>query len=1300
MRRKLSSFLTCCIFLIVGGVTTSLTSCENFLNGADVKKEIEDAIAYNNAQECTVVFRADSDIGEFLGSVERTYKVGYESEVQFELNTDDYVFKYLEAVSQNDKSVSRADCVEFKEISKDTKKGIYKYKVKLLSNTKDVLIRPVCIAIPKITNITPDFTSTGCDQDSVIKITFNKAVDSDTFDPSCISIYETTRTIDEYFEAPKFTADGKTLYITPKTNNLILPPDGQAKFQEINVSYDFTSVKDTDGLELVAQGIHKYKINLNFGNQKKVNVIVRSDSAYGSFLSDGEKECTVGYTVDLQYTVKKADYKFIKFEAVSSADETVSRADCISLENEDYNDDTGIYKVKVRVISEQNDILIRPKCLLYPAVVSHSPASSTDVIKANAPIEINFNMQMEADSVTSANSIFNFDNITILYTDSSKNNTDMTPYFEQPVFDAQKKKLTIKPKVMQLKAFIDNLHFAFLEIAVSFESGIVVTQEGINLSIKQDLQSNFTVRYSREVETTVPVKSEFFVSRELNPLDILDDSAAIATCPKFNDENWEYVYDTYYDTEEFENKILQNRTTDFVYIYGKYFDSDSGVEKVIVTQDGCSSHEYQNGSENAIFSTDKDGYTNFRIKFVLDEVDDSYDIDVFVKDVCGNSSLHNKFYVVSRVDYGLISFVLKNKTENIKELIDAEEFNSDTITKYNHDVKVFRLYPDDYSGIEVFPTVFQKWDDSVRITCEYADKNGNSGNKNVVFGRDENEDECWFIDLSEEIDSVFDLNLLITVSDDYGATGSFYTDEFISQPYVFKKDNNRYGVSSTGNGSIGDESFTLNQDDEGYYSYSRYNQGTINSENPIGLFAINYDLSFDYFELEKPSGKVQVNKHTVKTGADRQISIVFDLAEDTWTKFDSVIGCVFYEDKCTFMDYTIEKGIMHYTYTFESNYYHRYENDAYDFVTSFFLDGNTKFAFLGTTETYYPMFVGENRWMNNDDVCWVEITDTLEEAEFDDREPKITWEHTSFDTYTFTLSDQPNGSGPDHAVITVGTHEYEINETSGFKVDVPAYEMYTSYSESVNKWGRLYYSYEAWDKNNNYASLNTVDPQTNWDITQALLSVSYNNNSTTKKISVTGPGFGTYEPKSRVWEAYVLNSSNEWSLTGYNSTVGVTSTSISASDGQAADVFTDKFVKVCAYSPDLSKSYTYNAKPVYFYTGTKSPSVEYNTLLKNGNSKNSVAVSSNAPVLVQTIATPVPYEECKDWSLQKWCLLGLEVDNKIISFTSEERGPKQYTIDTNKFSNKTESGWCYVIIAHYAVSLRDGYELMTDVMIR
>ena len=136
MKTRLSSFLLITILLLEWGLAAiGLTSCENFMNGGDTRKEIEDAIAYNNAQECTVVFRADAGTGEFLGSVERTYKVGYESEVQFELNTEDYVLKTLEAVCQTDRSVSRASSVEFKEISRNDKKGIYKYKVKLLSDT-------------------------------------------------------------------------------------------------------------------------------------------------------------------------------------------------------------------------------------------------------------------------------------------------------------------------------------------------------------------------------------------------------------------------------------------------------------------------------------------------------------------------------------------------------------------------------------------------------------------------------------------------------------------------------------------------------------------------------------------------------------------------------------------------------------------------------------------------------------------------------------------------------------------------------------------------------------------------------------------------------------------------------------------------------------------------------------------------------------------------------------------------------------------------------------------------------------
>ena len=64
---------------------TMLASCENFLkNGKDVKDEVLDSIAYNNAPSCTVSF-ADEGKGEFLGNKKETFKIGYASQIQFEV---------------------------------------------------------------------------------------------------------------------------------------------------------------------------------------------------------------------------------------------------------------------------------------------------------------------------------------------------------------------------------------------------------------------------------------------------------------------------------------------------------------------------------------------------------------------------------------------------------------------------------------------------------------------------------------------------------------------------------------------------------------------------------------------------------------------------------------------------------------------------------------------------------------------------------------------------------------------------------------------------------------------------------------------------------------------------------------------------------------------------------------------------------------------------------------------------------------------------------------------------------------
>ena len=754
MKNKISSFFLITILLL-------LISCENFMNGEDTRKEIEDAIAYNNAQECTVVFRADAGTGEFLGSVERTYKVGYESEVQFELNTEDYVFKTLEAVCQTDRSVSRASSVEFKEISRNDKKGIYKYKVKLLSDTKDVLIRPVCLAVPKITNITPAFESNGCDQDSVIKITFNKPLNPETFKSEYISIYSDDD-LSEYFDEAKFTSDNKTIWISPKADKLILAPDGQKSSLSIKVNYDLYGMKDADGLDVSAMGTYTYKINKNFGNQKKVKVLVRAGSNYGSFLSDGEKECVVGYTIDLQFTLNKEDFKFLDFEAVSSADNSISRSDCISIENKDYNDDSGIFKARVRVISEQNDILIRPKCLAFPAVSSHIPALPAEAQTTDKIIKVQFNKAvLEAQNTRLTQNLFTYSNISITCLNDNSNMAD--EYFEAPVFDEQKMLLTLTPKAKKLKTFIDNLHLGSVDLSVSLSSAISVTKDETILSLKQDDNSSFTVRYKADTEKTKPSATDFLVTRNKIQLDNVKNLTADK---KFKLDSIDITA-----AEIPAADIQKNRASNgAVYIYGSYFDEDSGVKDVVISkrmlQDNGelstateTTFNPESNSQIAQFVSDGQGNTSFVIKYNFANLGKAYVLDIVVRDYCDNSSLA-KTVSVFVPKYG------DALGENFYYLKNAPDYENEdlTIDQYSAELKNLKIYPTSftaYSDVKI-PV------EDLTIYCEYKDKTG--ADKKQKFNLNEGENPYWNCLLN--VDNLANLNTKITIYD-----GDFIYDQ-------------------------------------------------------------------------------------------------------------------------------------------------------------------------------------------------------------------------------------------------------------------------------------------------------------------------------------------------------------------------------------------------------------------------------------------------------------------------------------------------------------------------------------------
>ena len=86
-KHSIHNFLTTILLLCAGLIAAAgLTSCENFLDGGDVKREIEDAIAYNNAKQLTVQLYAQEGTGSTLPSGNYVAKQGYDFEISFSEN--------------------------------------------------------------------------------------------------------------------------------------------------------------------------------------------------------------------------------------------------------------------------------------------------------------------------------------------------------------------------------------------------------------------------------------------------------------------------------------------------------------------------------------------------------------------------------------------------------------------------------------------------------------------------------------------------------------------------------------------------------------------------------------------------------------------------------------------------------------------------------------------------------------------------------------------------------------------------------------------------------------------------------------------------------------------------------------------------------------------------------------------------------------------------------------------------------------------------------------------------------------
>lgn len=377
--------------------------------------------SFTNQKKAKLTVKTVEGTGSFLSDGEKWCTVGYSVDLQFTVKKSEYEFRGLEAVSSSDTSIKYTDAVSFEELERNSDTGVYKIRVTVLEQKDDIVIQPKCVLLPKVLKITPEFVSTGYDQDTPISIFFNKPVDTESFgDFSCIEIYSSEGSLTGYFGTPEFSADRAVIYIRPYSYLHILTPDSDKKL-DISVRLNFSKVKDQDGIALTQLEPHTYRIKDTYGNQQKVTFNVRTIDGMGTFLSDGAKSCTLGYSVDLQFNVNKSKYNFVKLEAVSSDNTSVSRSSAVNIDTISRDSENGIYKIRVTVLDNYSDILIRPVCTEKFIVKSVSPENKDGGVPRDSAILITFSDKVDPASIEGK----------IKITDA--NSSDLLSHYAEPV---------------------------------------------------------------------------------------------------------------------------------------------------------------------------------------------------------------------------------------------------------------------------------------------------------------------------------------------------------------------------------------------------------------------------------------------------------------------------------------------------------------------------------------------------------------------------------------------------------------------------------------------------------------------------------------------------------------------------------------------------------------------------------------------------------------------------------------------------------------------------------------------------
>ena len=1054
-----------------------------------------------------------------------------------------------------------------------------------------------------------------------------------------------------------------------------------------------------------ADTAEQIKASIAYANAPSYEIRVECDEGTGTIITETVLRKKVTDKFDVEFRMSSG-YKFFEWKAYSKGEDgalTEVSSEFIKFSPYKTELDDSVYKVKVEFLKPGSGIVIKPVCYILPAITSYTPKTREQQY-AFTPIVITFSCPMEDVGTSAANSIFKY-SMNNIYLSSGGNS--VTDYFESPYVNETKDKITLMPKYDLLNQLIYDKKVSYLDVNVKFGSDIKLIKDGIELPLRQDENSEFTVSYKYGKEKDSPSFTDFLVTR-----DNITAASNVSGVSRF--EIKKYTGTSTKDGSFTAEEVLRNFTcNNTVYVWGRVVDEGSGVKYINITK--TKTHDtrgnpvenpksatvpYTAVSDNAGFIYDLRGSLDFCIKLEFEEPG-IYQLDIVAEDGCENTTSTQSLSVIYRDDF--LTFYEDDYIENNGAI---EIFNSKTnLTQLsfmyrNVSTKPFTLVGAKdilYENLKFYCT-YTDASEVVRYQ-EFKNFTGNENRKTASIDLD-----------------VRSVNALpFTISAVYSDNGNeillgTLEKKFPDKQLVYIESNNnkilKFATSETG--------ICINPSSIDY-------SGSI-SGGEVSVYASVYQSS-DRGLYTEPSA-------TYTKASCEALSITKPAAPEI--KAYSITQ----SQKAEYLDVTV---------TLDENWKNNYECivaecNSYKAVI---FDGSTITVSVPTKTLFWKKneSIKLNAWGTKDgvssDSASIDLGFSSEEnkKECDNISPfMINPQHIERDFVTISVIDFESGIS-DSTKAVFDSKEYSVNLTEGIEC---------TFNNGDQKGDFYWYDIKIPEgvfsqTEDNYVNVNIVDNAGNTNTARVKVTrrapyvFGKDNNDTMTKGStfkLTLKNFnGTleyyYNPESQRYylTRYLAIDSNKMEVYKYNTSSGwgtpekvltnndVTITSVhyvKPNNNPSLSISVSKSFLKFHYVSDLnnrnqsgykinnnqSVSCGYDNYQI-FYADTYSGTGEYNMLFANGNSKDSIIVASDAPVFVHTLATSLSYSECKNYTVGQWESFSREVNSKQITFSSSDKTPRRFDILIGGEGGVKE-GECYIVIAHYA----DDSIIMSEVMQR